>query len=102
MDTVIGTRMLFSGECVDTAANMDIISGERKITRLREAFGEGSVDWRASRSYADSYSDIALMRMVGQPVAVNPDPGSKKCCTAGRLAYDRFAGECAIEDRKTW
>lgn len=47
--------------------------GDAKAARavaLAEAEG---IDLAASSFYTDSYSDIALMRLVGRPVAVHPD-----------------------------
>jgi phosphoserine phosphatase len=32
------------------------------------------VEWEESIAYADSYSDLPVLRRVGHPVAVCPDP----------------------------
>ena len=47
--------------------------GEARAAWLRRyAAGEG-VDLKTSYAYADSYSDLPLLRAVGNPVAVSPD-----------------------------
>lgn len=73
MDAVIGTRLIYKNGQIDGGAPMDIVSGQAKVRKLREVFGGKDVDWRTSCAYADSYSDIELLRMVGHPIAVDPD-----------------------------
>lgn len=72
-DTVIGTEMHFKDNLFDLNKELEIISGALKIEKVYEYFSNKSVDWKASRAYADSYSDIHILKTVGQPVAVNPD-----------------------------
>lgn len=73
IDTVIGTKMLFKNGIVDLNAQLDIVSGAAKLEKIKEYFMDKNVDWQASRSYADSISDLAILELVGQPVAVRPD-----------------------------
>jgi HAD superfamily hydrolase (TIGR01490 family) len=50
---------------------------EGKITRLLqwlEARGEKLEDFETTWFYSDSHNDLPLMKMVANPVAVNPDP----------------------------
>ncbi len=70
-DTVIGTKMYFNKDLFDSNRELEIISGELKLKKIREKFT--SVDWDASLAFADSYSDIQILKAVGQPIAVNPD-----------------------------
>ncbi len=51
------------------------IGGESKLALLQKAFAGEDVDWAGSRCFADSYTDILIMEVVGEPVAVNPDRG---------------------------
>ena len=78
MDTVIGTELHFQNSIVDTARPLDIVCGDDKAVRLRDVFKDADVDWEASCAYADSLSDLSLLKLVGHPVAVNPDDGLKK------------------------
>jgi HAD superfamily hydrolase (TIGR01490 family) len=47
--------------------------GEGKLARLREELGDLSLD--GATAYADSASDLPVLRACGDPVAVNPDRG---------------------------
>jgi fatty acyl-CoA reductase len=47
--------------------------GEARAAWLRRYALQEGVDLRRSFAYADSYSDLPLLRAVGQPVAVAPD-----------------------------
>lgn len=70
-DTVIGTKVYFNNNIYDSSRKLEIISGELKLKKIREKFE--SIDWKSSRAYADSYSDIHILKSVGEPIAVNPD-----------------------------
>src|SRR6266480_4351783 len=47
--------------------------GEARAAWLRRYAQQKGVDLRHSYAYADSYSDLPLLRAVGNPVAVSPD-----------------------------
>jgi HAD superfamily hydrolase (TIGR01490 family) len=48
--------------------------GEGKVEAVRRFAAEHGVDLEASWAYSDSASDLPMLRAVGIPVAVNPDP----------------------------
>lgn len=53
---------------------------EGKVTRLNQwlaARGQKLEDFETSWFYSDSHNDLPLMKMVKQPVAVDPDPQLK-------------------------
>jgi HAD superfamily hydrolase (TIGR01490 family) len=47
--------------------------GEARAAWLRRYAANEGVDLKGSYAYADSYSDLPLLRAVGNPVAVSPD-----------------------------
>jgi HAD superfamily hydrolase (TIGR01490 family) len=47
--------------------------GEARAAWLRQRAEEHDIDLRHSYAYADSHTDLPLLRAVGNPVAVNPD-----------------------------
>ena len=47
--------------------------GEARAAWLRRYAGQEGVDLTHSYAYADSYSDLPLLRAVGNPVVVTPD-----------------------------
>lgn len=72
-DGGIGAR----SEVVDgrfTGRDSDVFTyREGKAERIRALAGERGIDLAASYAYSDSESDLPMLRLVGHPVAVNPD-----------------------------
>lgn len=79
LDTVIGTKMNYHNNEYQENQNLEIISGKLKPLKLKEVFH--SIDWNSSLAFADSYSDIYILELVGQPVAVKPDNELLKIAT---------------------
>lgn len=73
-DTVIGTALVYKNGVVDAKKPLDVICGDEKAERLCGAFAGHAVDWRASRVFADSLSDVSILELVGNPVVVSPEP----------------------------
>ena len=48
--------------------------GEGKVEAMRAYAAEHGIDLEASWAYSDSASDLPMLRGVGNPVVVNPDP----------------------------
>lgn len=57
--------------------------GEARAAWLRRYASSHGVDLAASYAYADSASDLPLLRAVGRPVAVNPDATTLRAAKAG-------------------
>jgi HAD superfamily hydrolase (TIGR01490 family) len=73
IDIVIGTRINYEDDKVDIKRPLEVIYGNEKISRLRSSFQDSDIDWSGSYAYADSLSDVPVLELVGNPVAVNPD-----------------------------
>ena len=56
---------------------------EEEHARIGRYAAEHGVDLSASYAYADSASDLPLLRAVGRPVAVNPDATTLRAAKAG-------------------
>jgi HAD superfamily hydrolase (TIGR01490 family) len=75
MDGGIGTRYE-----VDASGNFTgrldgpFVYGEGKVTAMREFAARHEIELAESFAYSDSLSDLPMLRAVGNPVAVNPDP----------------------------
>jgi phosphoserine phosphatase len=69
----VGSR----SEIVDgrfTGRDADVFTyREGKAERIRRLAQEEGIDLAASYAYSDSESDLPMLRLVGHPVAVNPD-----------------------------
>lgn len=74
-DTVIAVEIHYKNGKVDLKKPLSVIDGKTKSVLLKRVFKDEKINWKLSRSYGDSYSDIPIMEIVGEPVAVNPDPG---------------------------
>lgn len=74
IDTIIGTEMCFNNDDIlDFNKEISIVSGSCKVERLRNHFIGQDINWIESYAYADSFSDLELLKIVGNPIAVNPD-----------------------------
>lgn len=72
-DTVIGTNIPFLRNEVNKTEKIVHIQGERKVKKIQELLHDKQIDWQNSYAYADSYSDLPVLQLVGNPVAVNPN-----------------------------
>jgi alcohol-forming fatty acyl-CoA reductase len=72
-DIVIGCELeVRDGRYTGFMASPPLVGEARAAWLRRYALQEG-VDLKQSYAYADSYSDLPLLRAVGNPVAVSPD-----------------------------
>jgi HAD superfamily hydrolase (TIGR01490 family) len=75
MEGGIGTRYE-----VDAEGNFSgrfegpFVYGPGKVEAMRAFAAEHDIDLDASYAYSDSLSDLPMLRAVGHPVVVNPDP----------------------------
>jgi HAD superfamily hydrolase (TIGR01490 family) len=75
MDGGIGTRYEVDAEGNFTGRlDGPFVYGEGKVTAMREFATRHGIDLADSYAYSDSLSDLPMLRAVGNPVAVNPDP----------------------------
>lgn len=73
VDTVIGAKLAYKDDVFDHRNETPFIDGKAKRQLLLEVFADKNVDWRASRAFGDSYTDIFIIETVGERIAVNPD-----------------------------
>jgi HAD superfamily hydrolase (TIGR01490 family) len=75
MDGGIGTRYEVDGDG-DFTGRLDgpFVYGAGKVDAMREFAAAHGIDLDGSYAYSDSLSDLPMLRAVGNPVAVNPDP----------------------------
>ena len=75
MEGGIGTRYEIDGEgCFTGRLDGPFVYGEGKVEAMQAFAAEHGIDLAASYAYSDSASDLPMLRAVGHPVAVNPDP----------------------------
>lgn len=66
------------------------IYGEGKVEAMRGFATEHGIDLEASWAYSDSISDLPMLRAVGNPIAVNPDPELAELASADGWRIMRF------------
>ncbi len=74
-DHLIGTRADLSGTPRVTSRNC---YGREKVRRLLAEPWFDGVDWPASWAYSDHISDLPMLTLCGNPVAVSPKPALRR------------------------
>jgi HAD superfamily hydrolase (TIGR01490 family) len=74
IDCIIGTNVPFTNKKFDKHTPVNHIHGELKKEKVYAQLANLKVDWQNSFAYGDSYSDLNVLELVGNPVAVNPEP----------------------------
>jgi phosphoserine phosphatase len=75
MEGGIGTRYEVDAEGAFTGRlDGPFVYGPGKVTAMEAFAGAHDIDLAQSYAYSDSLSDLPMLRAVGNPVAVNPDP----------------------------
>lgn len=73
-DDVLATRYGVHDGAYTGRVDGQFVWGGAKRRVVREWAADNEIDLRASFAYSDSFYDLPLLRAVGHPVAVNPDP----------------------------
>jgi HAD superfamily hydrolase (TIGR01490 family) len=75
MEGGIGTRYEVDGEGNFTGRlDGPFVYGPGKVEAMQRFADQHEIDLGSSYAYSDSLSDLPMLRAVGNPVAVNPDP----------------------------
>lgn len=76
----------------------EAMHGETKAHAIQELAEQAGLDLTASYAYGDSGNDLPVLRIVGHPVAVNPDRRLRRAATSnGWPRYDfRVARRVAV------
>ncbi|MCK4552413.1 MAG: haloacid dehalogenase-like hydrolase [Tenericutes bacterium] len=69
-DEVIGSDVLINNKILPSE-KVEIIIHDIKQKIIRERYPDA--DFLNSKAYADSYYDLPILELVGNPIAVNPD-----------------------------
>ena len=79
MDGGIGTRYEVDADGSFTGRlDGPFVYGPGKVEAMERFAADHGIDLGASYAYSDSISDLPMLRAVGNPVAVNPDPPSPR------------------------
>ena len=91
----LGVDHLFATELEEkdgrfTGAVTHFNKGHAKVERIRELVAEHGYDLDESYAYSDAATDIPMLELVGNPVAVNPDRPLKKRATEESWPIKQF------------
>lgn len=73
VDCIIGTKIPVQDNYINPEEPIDHVQAERKSELILETLKDRVIDWKNSYAYGDSTADLAVLEMVGNPVAVCPD-----------------------------
>lgn len=97
-ETVIGTELEFSNGIFDSRESIPFINGKIKVALLYITFAGKNVNWSGSKCFADSTADIELMKLVGEPVAINPDRGLWAYARDNNWRINNKGAECSPDN----
>jgi len=91
MDGGIGTRYEVDADGSYTGRlDGPFVYGPGKVEAMEEFSARHEIDLAESYAYSDSLSDLPMLRAVGHPVAVNPDPPLAEIARAEEWQTLRF------------
>ncbi len=70
---IIGTDIFYKDDKVYTKNAINHVNGQQKTLKVHEALDGQQIDWENSYAYGDSFSDMPVLELVGNPVAVRPE-----------------------------
>src|SRR5690625_944577 len=73
VDELIGTDIPFQQGILQTDVVINHIQAHRKNAAIHSALKGKQIDWENSFAYGDSFSDLSVLELVGNPVAVAPE-----------------------------
>jgi HAD superfamily hydrolase (TIGR01490 family) len=98
-DEVIATRAEVDADGRYTGAVEIYAYGRYKAEAMREAAERGEIDLEASYAYSDSATDIPMLALVGQAVAVNPDRELRRAAVKNGWDVRTFERPVALRGR---
>ena len=91
MEGGIGTRYEVDGDGRFTGRlDGPFVYGPGKVEAMQRFAELHGIDLESSYAYSDSLSDLPMLRAVGSPVAVNPDPPLAEIAKAEGWQIMRF------------
>jgi HAD superfamily hydrolase (TIGR01490 family) len=73
--------------------------GPHKAEAIQKLADENGIDLSRSFAYSDSATDLPMLELVGNPVAVNPDKELRKLATSRNGTIETFRNPVTLRDR---
>ena len=90
-DEIVATELRRARRAVHRLPGLPPLVGEARAAWLRRTPQAHGVDLSGRYAYADSHSDLPMLRAVGNPVAVNPDVALFRAAEARRWPVEDWA-----------
>ncbi|WNF38153.1 HAD-IB family hydrolase [Bacillaceae bacterium IKA-2] len=74
IDCLIGTSIPYKNKQFDNKTPVMHVHGELKKDQIYASLANDYIDWENSFAYGDSFSDLGVLELVGNPIAVKPEP----------------------------
>lgn len=83
VDYIFGSVIHYENGTLDHKKRFRRLHSDKKVEMLINHFRDRqvNVDWKNSLAFSDSYSDIKMLELVGNPVVVEPDEKLLKVAT---------------------
>ena len=89
-DDIVATHYARTDGVFDGEVDGHYVWGRGKLVAAKEWAEANGIDMAESYAYSDSWYDLPLLKAVGHPVAVNPDPRLAVAATARRWPVRHF------------
>ena len=73
--------------------------GPHKAEAIRKLAADSDIDLAGSFAYSDSITDLPMLEVVGNPVAVNPDKELRKVAEERNWPLESFRNPVSLRDR---
>ncbi len=89
-DDIVATHYARTDGVFEGEVDGHYVWGKGKLAASQEWADANGIDMAESYAYSDSWYDLPLLKAVGHPVAVNPDPRLAVAATARRWPVRHF------------
>ena len=73
--------------------------GDKKASAIRKLAQEEDIDLKNSFAYSDSITDLPMLEVVGNAIAVNPDKELRKAASEHEWEIESFKNPVSLRDR---
>lgn len=72
-DAILANRLVFENGIATGRVAPPLLAGLEKVKAIQAFAERHDIDLGTARAYSDSFSDIPMLQVVGEPIATNPD-----------------------------
>lgn len=73
-DAVFGTDLPLRDGKIDATIPIKHRQAEKKVEAIKAFLQDETIDWKNSYAFSDRLSDLPMLELVGNPIAVNAEP----------------------------